>query len=172
MITFFVDGAAVGKERPRMGKHGNFYTPSKTKSYEKLVGELARVARNRAGIFAPFEDHIFVEMNIYSQQKQSQKLPDIDNIIKSVLDGMNKIIYKDDSQVVALECVKHFECDREGVNILVALLENNRKYGSKPILCPDCKTTKVVKKGFNEKSNQRYLCLNDSCQRHSFTMLA
>lgn len=165
MIEFFIDGSPVGKERPRMGRHGNVYTPSKTKDYERYVSEIARVARNRADIFAPFPDLIFVEMKIYVLSKKS---PDIDNIIKSILDGMNKVMYNDDSQVIALDCKKYFECDKEGVNVLISPIENNKKYGSKLILCPGCKGDKITKRGFTEKFKQRYKCLNAECNLSSF----
>lgn len=165
MIEFFIDGNPVGKERPRIGKHGNVYTPSKTVDYQKNVGQSALVARNRAGIFAPLEDSIFVEMKMYFVTTKS---PDIDNVIKSVLDGMNKIMYKDDAQVIALECQKYFECDKSGVNVIISPLENNKKYGGKLILCPNCKGNKIIKKGFTTKLKQRYRCLNSDCNLSSF----
>ena len=34
------------------------------------------------------------------------KKPDIDNICKSILDGLNKLAYKDDNQVIGLVCRK------------------------------------------------------------------
>jgi Holliday junction resolvase len=37
------------------------------------------------------------------------------------------------------------------------------------VFCPDCKTANVSKNGTNEKLNQKYLCLNEACQRHTFT---
>ena len=40
--TFTVPGLPVCKERPRVGKYGNLYTPSKTKAYEEQVAICAR----------------------------------------------------------------------------------------------------------------------------------
>lgn len=37
------------------------------------------------------------------------------------------------------------------------------------VKCPDCGTIKVQKNGHNDKLNQKYLCKNDKCHRHTFT---
>lgn len=37
------------------------------------------------------------------------KKPDIDNLVKVVLDGLNGLAYKDDKQIVALEAAKGYE---------------------------------------------------------------
>ena len=36
------------------------------------------------------------------------KIPDIDNITKSILDGLNKVLYKDDKQVIELSVKKKY----------------------------------------------------------------
>ena len=35
--------------------------------------------------------------------------PDVDNLLKSVLDGLNGIVYNDDSQIVRIEADKAYE---------------------------------------------------------------
>lgn len=37
--------------------------------------------------------------------------PDIDNLAKSILDALNGVIYKDDSQVVVLTLQKYYDDD-------------------------------------------------------------
>lgn len=39
------------------------------------------------------------------------KKPDIDNIAKSILDALNKLAYRDDTQVVTLHMEKHYAED-------------------------------------------------------------
>jgi len=46
------------------------------------------------------------------------KKPDIDNIVKAVLDGMNGIVYLDDKQVVDLHLTKVYS-SKEGIDIMV-----------------------------------------------------
>lgn len=46
------------------------------------------------------------------------KKPDIDNLIKFVLDALNKVFWKDDSQVVFV-CAEKLYNDREGIRILI-----------------------------------------------------
>ena len=46
------------------------------------------------------------------------KKPDIDNLAKSLLDGMNGVVFKDDSQIVSLHCTKVYASE-PGVDIMV-----------------------------------------------------
>ena len=48
--------------------------------------------------------------------------PDIDNVLKAVLDGLNKIAYSDDTQVIAGSFEK-FYSDNPGVIVEVAEIE-------------------------------------------------
>lgn len=41
-MRFEVLGRPMPKQRPRVGRHGNIYTPRETKAYEELVGTVAR----------------------------------------------------------------------------------------------------------------------------------
>ena len=53
-----------------------------------------------------------------SGSERPTKKPDIDNLAKSVLDGMNGVIFCDDKQVVSLHLKKVYASD-PGVDILV-----------------------------------------------------
>ena len=111
MISFFVPGHPVGKERPRLGKGGNVYTPSKTKDWEHMVGLIA----NEHFRDSIFEDEVGVALFFFLKGKRG----DIDNLAKSVLDGLQGIAYKNDSQVYILFVQKirvNYEGD-EGVEI-------------------------------------------------------
>ena len=46
------------------------------------------------------------------------KKTDIDNLAKSLLDGMNGVVFKDDSQIVSLHCTKVYASE-PGVDIMV-----------------------------------------------------
>ncbi len=119
---FEVIGDIVGKERPRVNTYTNMiYTPNKTKEYEKLIQQYFMIKYPNHTIL---ENRISVEIIAYmkipkntSNKKEEQMLkgmisptkkPDIDNIAKSVLDALNKFVFKDDNQVSKLLVEKKY----------------------------------------------------------------
>jgi Holliday junction resolvase RusA-like endonuclease len=91
-IEFIIDGNPVPKARPRVTQHGTF-TPQATKDWEALVGWSYRQANGPL-----FPGLVRVVMHFYYRRKRSERV-DIDNLIKSVLDGLNKVAWDDDAQV-------------------------------------------------------------------------
>ena len=115
MIWFEIPGPAKGKERPRNGK-GYFYTPQNTKDYEELVKVCYRQKCKEPPTKEAFKVCIVVWMvsaKSLSKKKRAElenhppmKKPDIDNIAKIILDGLNGVAWEDDRQVSSLEIVK------------------------------------------------------------------
>jgi Holliday junction resolvase RusA-like endonuclease len=122
MVTFKVDANPVGKQRARYVKRGNFvqaYTPEKTRTYEALIKDAAKQAM---GVSEPLETpvslymYIRVPIPVSATKKRLKaisdgtekpiKKPDASNILKSVEDGMNSVVYKDDSQIVNIHVTK------------------------------------------------------------------
>lgn len=111
-VSFVVNGKPIGKQRPRT-VHNKYtgktltYTPDKTKAYEN---EVAKAYRRKSS--DTFKNAVSVNIIVFV--KQPKKLtysnptvkPDIDNIAKTILDGLNGIAYSDDKQVVKLSIVK------------------------------------------------------------------
>ena len=102
-IKFNVFGKPRGKQRPRLCSvdgRNIVYTPKQTIEYEKLI-KASYIASSK--VF--FERNISIEINIlaYFFHKSSiefaTKKPDADNIIKIVLDALNKVAFYDDAQV-------------------------------------------------------------------------
>ena len=122
IYEFEMTGSIVGKARPRMNtRTGRAYTPTNTKNYEYFLRQwFIREYPN----FKPLENRIKVSIIAYfdipkstSKKKEEEMLkdnisptkkPDIDNIIKIVLDAMNKFAFKDDTQVTKLEVEKKY----------------------------------------------------------------
>lgn len=123
-IVFSVPGAPRGKARPQarafMGKVQRF-KDSKTVAYESLV----RLAASEAmEAFDRIDDPVFVEIDVFiepvastSRSRYAQminglimptKAPDLDNIIKSILDGCNGVVFRDDVLVVKLAATKSY----------------------------------------------------------------
>ena len=122
IYEFEMLGDVVGKARPRMNtRTGKAYTPSQTKQYEY---NLRKCFADKYANFIPIEGRVEVTIIAYfdvpksiSQKKEVEMLanfisptkkPDADNIIKIVLDSMNKFAFKDDTQVTKLEIEKKY----------------------------------------------------------------
>ena len=121
MIRFEILGQPIAKQRPRVTRAGIAYTPSKTVNYEALVKYTYQsLYWNREPILGHIEAHITAIFPIpksYSKKKTAEllaghnnydKKPDCDNLAKIILDALNGIAYKDDSQVTALHIVKEY----------------------------------------------------------------
>jgi len=54
------------------------------------------------------------------------KKPDIDNVIKSLLDGMTGAAYVDDSQVMEIHAIIRLVPSREGQGVKVKITEVNK----------------------------------------------
>ncbi len=115
-----IQESITGKARPRMNTYtGRAYTPTKTKNYEYLVRQLFVYKYPH---FKIIEGRIKVTIIAYfdipkstSKKKEAEMLqgnisptkkPDIDNIVKIILDALNKFAFKDDTQITKLEVEK------------------------------------------------------------------
>ena len=108
-LVFSVGGTAVGKQRPKVytAKDGSkrAVTPQKTRVYEALVKHEAQHAIEHMIQKPDFSAPCEVSIDAWVVRPGK---PDLDNVIKSILDGMNGIIYRDDVQVVSLRAKKHW----------------------------------------------------------------
>jgi Holliday junction resolvase RusA-like endonuclease len=120
IYEFEVVGDIKGKARPRVNTYtGTAYTPTPTKDYENLVKQYFKIkypryvaleGRISVKIVAQFKvpktatkkDKALIEEGLLSPTKK----PDIDNIVKIILDAMNKMAFKDDNQITKLEVEK------------------------------------------------------------------
>lgn len=107
--SFVVKGRPVPKARPRVAR-GHAYTPQRTKDYEEIV----QIAYKNAG-GTKFEGAVVMRISaVYKAPKKSMlyhnrtKKPDLDNIAKAIMDGLNGIAYEDDSQVSFLQVEKFY----------------------------------------------------------------
>lgn len=122
-IKFIVPGPPQGKARARTVRKKNgqtfSYTPENTVLYENSIKTF--YLQETEKIFnheEPLQVKItacFVPVKSTSKKRRAQMLngdirptkrPDIDNIVKCILDGLNGVAYRDDTQVVRVEAVK------------------------------------------------------------------
>ena len=134
MVTFKVDANPVGKQRARYVKRGNFvqtYTPEKTRTYETLIKDAAIEAMGSSeALQTPVSLYLYIRVPIpasatkkrlqaiASGEEKPTKKPDASNILKSVEDAMNSVVYKDDSQIVNIHISKVYS-SVPGVDICV-----------------------------------------------------
>ena len=121
-MDFIVDGKPQGKQRPRFSRISKtVYTPTKTAKYEK---QIAKAYTDAGGKCIPAECYVSVSVSAffpvpksYSKKKREDclerrlrpdKKPDMDNILKVVLDALNRVSYVDDKQVVELIGRKYY----------------------------------------------------------------
>lgn len=128
MIEFVVYGTPKGKGRPRFRKMGKFvqtYTDEQTTNYENLV----RLSYVNSGCKSYLEDTkpLIMELDVYLEipknvsKKKLEKMinneelptkkPDLDNIVKSIWDGLNKVAYSDDKQITTLIANKYYSLE-------------------------------------------------------------
>lgn len=119
-----IPGEPVGKERPRYNrKNGNFYTPQATREYEDMVALIAATKAKPGFGDAPVE----INLEAYCGPREKQKTLDLDNIIKSVLDGLQKGgLFKNDHQVVRINATRHD--DSREPKVIVRLVEAEPYY--------------------------------------------
>ena len=99
----------IPKQRPRLSKFA-VYTPKKTLDYENLVAfEWKRRYKDLILKGAVKLDLVFVFKKAKSCKKTLHtQRPDIDNLEKAILDGLNKVAFVDDCQVVEMKSKKVF----------------------------------------------------------------
>ena len=124
-FEFEVVGDIKGKARPRVNTYTcKAYTPENTKDYEMLIKQYFKLKYPR---YVPLENRVSVKIvaqfkipkNATKKDKQlieegvlsPAKKPDIDNIIKIILDALNKMAFKDDNQITKLEIEKIYGLD-------------------------------------------------------------
>ncbi|MGC0155659.1 RusA family crossover junction endodeoxyribonuclease [Chromobacterium vaccinii] len=148
MITFFVPGVPVGKQRARSstriakGAGGKpkaitrHYTPAETVNYEALVSWTAKKA---IGSLPLITGPVDIELRIFlpvpaswSKRRRALALaglvlptvkPDVDNIEKAINDALNKVVWKDDAQVCDVVKRKRYS-EQPGVMVKIKPIEN------------------------------------------------
>ena len=127
-----VEGKIKGKARPRFNtKTGRAFTPGDTISYENWI-KCCYKEQDGKYLDGPIRARIEVYYQIPKSYTKGKRLackhnitppckkPDIDNCIKVILDSLNGIAYKDDSQIVEVIAVKKWT---EGIERLEFILE-------------------------------------------------
>lgn len=135
MLSFTIPGAPRGKGRPRASRFNGgvrLYTDAKTASYEGLVSLCAQQARgDNLPLTGPLCVSVLVKLPVpvsaskkaraamLSGEQPPTKKPDLDNIVKAVLDGCNGVAFADDAQICWINAGKIY-AERPGVDVVIS----------------------------------------------------
>ena len=120
LITGFIPGLPIAKGRPRMTRSGHTYTPAKTRQAEAYLQKW--LLNHYAG--EPSKQAISLTLMFGFKRPASNKTakhmqrPDLDNLIKTIKDAANGVLWVDDSQVIYLTAEKLW-ADESGIEIMV-----------------------------------------------------
>lgn len=120
VFTLVYQGAIQPKQRPRTGlnrKTGRpiIYTDKETRACEEALGYALKAGMSRQGFLRvpkrfPVRVRLWFVRHDPSLPKGSMryeiKKPDLDNLEKTVLDAMNKLVFEDDSQAAVKDSRK------------------------------------------------------------------
>jgi Holliday junction resolvase RusA-like endonuclease len=141
MIVIELAGDPTGKGRPRFSrKSGTVYTPLKTARYEaRLAWAAQSIMKGRPLLEGALSVYVraFMPIPVSKSKKwraaaagglvHPTKKPDIDNIAK-MMDALNKVVWVDDCQIVALTVAKNYS-DRPRIEIQISEFKENQLTG-------------------------------------------
>ena len=120
LMQLTIPGEPQGKQRHKWSPGGT-YSPKKTVNYETYIKELFAV---KYPDFVPVEGALELELTalltipasisnkrkamMKSNEIRPAKRPDVDNLVKIVMDALEKLVYKNDSQIVDESTHKFF----------------------------------------------------------------
>lgn len=137
-LVFVVPGRPQAKQRPRTVRAGagvRTYTPDETIAYEGLVRWCALGAVAQTGwvagddLFKVSIQFVYPAPKSAKESRYKASRPDIDNLSKSVMDGLGRCgVIGDDSRVVKLlaEKVSVIDCEHANGYAIVAILRIQR----------------------------------------------
>jgi len=123
MINIFIDIQPLPAPRPRFTRFRATYNPQKYTDYKEQIAFLAKEK-----VKTPFVNEVALHLDFFfkypkcwgAKKKQSiswhTTKPDLDNLIKSILDALNKVAFLDDKQVVSIQARKQYAAS-SGVKI-------------------------------------------------------
>ena len=99
----------IAASRPRVGKHGGYFTGPYKKFRNDMIDLVPQVLGSG---FFPYEEALHVDLELFVTQPKKTKLElpraDIDNFIKAVFDSLNGNLWEDDKQIQSLYSTKQW----------------------------------------------------------------
>lgn len=122
-LLFEIPGNIQPQERPRFSTfsgHVRAVDPIKSRDFKHFVKMVA--AEHAPAALIETEIHLFVDIyrpipKSFSKKKRAEailgllrptKKPDLDNLVKGIKDGLSKVIWQDDAQIVEMTVRKFY----------------------------------------------------------------
>lgn len=138
-LDFKIYGEIKSNKRPRATMRGGYakvYQPKENVIYQNKVAlafkeKYPNVYFEKEPLVVYITAYFKYPSNFTALQKElvmldlldCTKHKDVDNIAKNILDGLNKVAYADDKQIVSLNIVKRYS-DKEYVNVCIDPIYN------------------------------------------------
>jgi len=106
--TITVLGRPVPKGRPRLGRRGRVFTPEKTLIAEAEIRNAwdGPVFEGQVALKVLFTEKETVVTVMEFDGQKSKLRGDLDNYVKTLMDGLNGVAWADDKQVHNVEATK------------------------------------------------------------------
>ncbi len=123
MINLVFDGEPIPQGRPRASYRGgrvHVRDTDKSRNYKNYIRTMAQLQYKGKPLEGALQAHVDVyrpipksTSNVRREKKENKEIrpivrPDLDNYIKSIFDGLDKITWNDDAQVVELSASKFY----------------------------------------------------------------
>ena len=116
-----IPGKPQPKQRARRGKGGRWYTPKATRQYEAHVRSMVSAEKRFAQFVGFGSARVSVTIDVYWPDRRRR---DLDNAVKSILDGCTKAaLWDDDSQVAELTVRAHVDRERPRAELVVEVMD-------------------------------------------------
>lgn len=130
-MKIIINKEPIACPRPRVSKFGVYY-PKKYQDYKDYLKYYLTLLNLNKFEDKPLYLNIVFNIQIPNSLSKKKKLelngtyvikkPDLDNYLKSVMDAMNSIVYKDDSQISSISIIKKYVIDNANTEIEIDYL--------------------------------------------------
>ena len=121
MIKILIDADIIPQARPRVTRCGRTYFPKRNQDFRRIVQTCAMAAMKGA---EPLKGEICAVFKVYRKwRRTARQAGDVDNLSKSLMDGMNGIVFEDDSQICRLTIEKFQDKERPRAEIIIGEID-------------------------------------------------
>lgn len=163
VAEFTVPGEPVSKARARFTKQGSktvSYTPQKTLDGERAVKAAYLSIVSELGTDP--EAAYAVRAHFYNGTRQRR---DVDNMVKLILDGLNKVAWVDDNQVLEIAARKSFVKKAEAHTLVQIFRIGDMEFPKRA--CLRCGTEFRTYESWENDPNSKKYCTSECFYAHS-----
>tara|TARA_B100000497_G_scaffold126537_1_gene165691 strand:- start:508 stop:942 length:435 start_codon:yes stop_codon:yes gene_type:complete len=136
-VRITIPGTPVAQGRPRLttfGGHARAYDPKKSRDWKTMVKEFGIQAMREFEHENPFQGPLKVWIKCIMPlpksshrkrtpvpEKWNIKKPDVDNLYKGIADGLEGVVYHNDSQICDLQVIKKTAAQEKGPKVMIEI---------------------------------------------------